>query len=309
MTRIVISLLCSALLIRVLGASPVLAAEKAPTDILHVPEIETGFHLLYQLKPAGARAQFEGWQKSHPEDPLGSASEAASYLFEECYRQGILTSAFFLDNNRFLRKNSLKPDPELRSAFFAAEEQAQHLAQLRLKTNPDDTNALFAMALSVGMQADYAGLIDKQQLKSLTLTRKADEYAKKLLVIDPDAADAYLGLGMANYIIGSLPTHKKFFLGFAGIHGNKDQGLQQLEIAAEHGHYLRPFAKILLAMAALREKKPDVARTQLSELVAEFPTNPLFASELAKVGLRTSSPSLLHPVSIRSPTGWRRDSC
>jgi hypothetical protein len=155
MTRIVFSLLGSALLVVVLGASPVLAAEKAPTDILHVPEIEAGFHLLYQLKPVEARAQFEAWQKSHPEDPLGSAAEAASYLFEECYRQGILTSAFFLDNNRFLRKNALKPDPELRSAFFAAEEQAQHLAKLRLKTNSDDTNALFAMALSVGMQADY----------------------------------------------------------------------------------------------------------------------------------------------------------
>ena len=60
-------------------------------------------------------------------------------------------------------------------------------------------------------------------------------------------------------------------------------GIQQLEIAADHGHYLRPFAKILLAMAALREKKPEVARTQLDELVAEFPENPLFASELGKV--------------------------
>ena len=29
------------------------------------------------------------------------------------------------------------------------------MAQLRLKTNPDDTNALFAMTLSVGMQADF----------------------------------------------------------------------------------------------------------------------------------------------------------
>lgn len=306
MTRIVIFLLCSALFAVMLSPSPVFASDKVPTDILHVPEIEAGFHLLYQLKPVEARAQFEAWQKFHPEDPLGSASEAASYLFEECYRQGILTSAFFLDNNRFLRKNPLKPDPELRSAFFAAEEQAQHLAQLRLKKNPDDTNALFAMALSVGMQADYASLIDKQQLKSLALTREADKYAERLLVIDPEAADAYLGLGMANYIIGSLPMHKRFILGFAGIHGNKERGLQQLEIAAEKGQYLRPFAKILLAMAALREKKPDVARTQLSELVAEFPSNPLFASELAKVGLRTSSLLPLRPEGGRrfaTPTG------
>jgi len=49
------------------------------------------------------------------------------------------------------------------------------------------------------------------------------------------------------------------------------------------GHYLRPFAKILLAMAALREKKPEVARTQLTELVTDFPENPLFSNELAKI--------------------------
>jgi predicted Zn-dependent protease len=88
---------------------------------------------------------------------------------------------------------------------------------------------------------------------------------------------------MANYVIGSLPGLKKFFLGFAGIHGDKKAGIQQLQIAADHGHYLRPFAKILLALAALREKKTEVARAQLNDLVTEFPENPLFASELAKL--------------------------
>jgi len=39
----------------------------------------------------------------------------------------------------------------------------------------------------------------------------------------------------------------------------------------------------MLALAALREKKLEVARIQLSELVAEFPGNPFFASELAKL--------------------------
>jgi len=39
----------------------------------------------------------------------------------------------------------------------------------------------------------------------------------------------------------------------------------------------------LLALAALREKKTDVARVQLQELVVEFPENPLFVSELAKL--------------------------
>jgi hypothetical protein len=90
-------------------------------------------------------------------------------------------------------------------------------------------------------------------------------------------------LGTANYFIGSLPGPKKFFLSLVGIHGDKKAGIQQIEIAADRGHYLRPFAKILLALAALREKKTEVALSQLSELVAEFPENPLFASELAKI--------------------------
>jgi hypothetical protein len=202
-----------------------------------------------------------------------------------------VTSEFFLDNKRFLGKIPLKSDPKLRAAFFAADKQTQDLARLRLETTPDDANALFSMALSLGMEADYASLINKQQLDSLKKIREADKYANKLLVVDPDAADAYLGLGTANYVIGSLPGIKKFFLGFAGIHGNKKVGIQQLETAAERGHYLRPFAKILLAMAALREKKRDLARKQLNELVAEFPENRLFASELAK--LKTSPATAL----------------
>ena len=260
------------------------ASQQAPIEAWHVPELDAGFHLLYELKPEKAHEQFEAWQKSHPDDPLGSASDAAAYLFEECYRQGVLTSEFFLDDKRFLGKIPLKTDPALRTAFFTADEQAQILAQMRLKMAPDDPNALFSMTLSLGMLADYASLIDKHQLDSLKKIREADKYSKKLLAAAPDAADAYLGLGTANYFIGSLPGTKKFFLFFAGIHGDRKAGIQQLGIAADNGHYLRPFAKILLALAALREKKPEVARVQLSELAAEFPENPLFASELAKLG-------------------------
>jgi len=211
-------------------------------------------------------------------------SEAASYLFEECYRQDVLTSEFFLDDKRLLGKIALKPDPALSTAFLAAVQRAQDLARLRLKANRNDANALFAMTLSVGLQADYASLIDKHQLASLRMIREADKFAKQLLAIAPDAADAYLTLGAANYILGSLPAPKRFFLLFAGIRGDKRGGIQQLEIAAARGRYLRPFAKILLALVALREQQPELARQQLTDLVVEFPQNPLFASELAKLG-------------------------
>jgi hypothetical protein len=122
------------------------------------------------------------------------------------------------------------------------------------------------MTLGLGLRADYASLIDKQQIESLKMTGEADKYAKKLL-----AADAYLGLGTANYVIGGLPVHKRFLLAFAVIHGDKHVGIQQLEIAAMSGHYLRPFAKILLALAALREKNAELARRQLAQPLRNSP--------------------------------------
>ena len=131
------------------------------------------------------------------------------------------------------------------------------------------------------MRADYASLIDKRPFESLKRIRESEGYARSLLAVKPDAADAYLALGAGNYIIGSLPAHKRFFLRLGGIQGDREVGLKQLEIAATQGDYLRPFAKILLALAALRERQLGLARVQLEELAAEFPQNPLFARELA----------------------------
>ena len=255
----------------------------APARASHRPEIDAGFRLLYELKFSEARAQFAAWEKLHPDDPLGAAAEAASHLFEEFHAQGVLTSEFFLDDKRLLGGIAGKADTTRGAAFKAANRRAQDLARRRLKTNPKDADALFALTISIGMQADYASLIEKKQLDSLRLVREAEDHAKNLLALAPDSADAYVALGAANYIIGCLPGYKRFFLRFGGIHGDKARGMQQVQMAATGGHYLRPFAKLLLALAALREKQIELARKQLTELTAEFPQNPLFARELAKL--------------------------
>jgi len=267
------------------AATPPESAGKAPESESagKAPEIDAGFHLLYELKFTEARARFAAWQKAYPDDPLGSASEAASYLFEEFYRQGVLTSEFFLDDKRLLGGVVAKPDEIRRAGFAAANQRAQELARRRLKANARDADALFALTISTGMQADYASLIEKRQLESLRLVREAEGYAKNLIALQPDSADAYLALGAANYIIGCLPGYKRFFLWFGGIRGDKPGGMQQLQTAATRGHYLRPFAKMLLALAALREKQVELARAQLRELTAEFPDNSMFARELAKL--------------------------
>ena len=245
------------------------------------PDTDEGFRLLYELQFKQARARFLAWQQTHPEDELGYAWLAASYLFEELYEQGVLTSEFFLDDARLLGGIQGRPDTQRGSAFRAAVVRADELARRRLRTNSRDSEALFALTITTGMLADYTGLVERRQLESLKLTREAERYAETLLTVKPDAVDAYVTLGGANYIIGSLPPHKRFFLWLGGIRGDRLRGVMQLQMAAMDGHYLRPFAKVLLALVARREDEPELARKLLEELNGEFPGNPLFRRELA----------------------------
>ena len=258
-----------------------LALQAAAGAAAPAAETEEGFRLLYELRFEQARSRFVSWQAAHPGDALGYAWLAATYLFEEFYEQGVLTSEFFLDDTRLLGGIRGRLNEQRGSAFRVAAMKAEELARRRLRIEAANPEALLALTITTGMQADYTGLIEGRQLESLRLTRQAERYAENLLSVRPDAADAYVTLGAANYIIGSLPAHKRFFLWFGGIHGDRLRGAMQLQMAAMDGQYLRPFAKVLLALVARREDQPELARKLLEELSAEFPANPLFHRELA----------------------------
>ena len=132
------------------------------------------------------------------------------------------------------------------------------------------------------MESNADMMLKKQHLESLKRLKEGNEYAKELLAEQPDANDAYVALGSANYIIGSLSGGARFFLRFGGIHGDKKLGMQQLGKTIDGGRYLQPFAKILLALASRREKQNPTAQKLLHELSEEFPESPLYAAEYAK---------------------------
>ncbi len=68
-----------------------------------------------------------------------------------------------------------------------------------------------------------------------------------------------------------------------GAETDKNQGISRLQLTAEKGHYLLPFARLLLAVAALRDKDKARAKELLQGLAREFPNNKLYASELARL--------------------------
>lgn len=247
-----------------------------------VPELTAGFDLLYEQRFAEAREAFASWESRNPEEPFGEVAVAASYLFEELYHQGVLTSNFFLDEKKFLHGIDGKPDSERMRHFREALAQAQQLARDRQKTSPNDGEALFALTLAAGMESDALSILEKRHLEGLKRMKEANKYAKQLLAQHPDATDAYIASGIANYIVGSLHSGSRFALWFGGIHGDKNLGMEQVAKTAENGRYLRPFAKMVLALAARRENQTALAQRLLRELKQQYPDSVLFASEYAK---------------------------
>jgi hypothetical protein len=268
--------------------APTLTSAQTATDgsdsaFTEVPELKEGFRLLYVEKYPEAREKFSAWTSGHPSDPFGFVATAASYLFEEFYRQGVMTSDFFLDDKKFLRGIEGKPNAERMKNFLAALEEARKLARGRLLKNTHDAPALFSLTLAAGMESNADSILERKHVEGLKRMKEANEHAKLLLAERPDASDVWVAPGSANYIIGCLSGGVRMVLWFGGIHGDKKLGMELVGKTAEKGRYLEPFAKVLLALAARREKQDALAKRLLHELTEEFPDSPLFAAEYAKV--------------------------
>ena len=259
--------------------------------------LDSGFRNLYELNFKDARAQFQAYEKAKPQDPMGVAAEAASHLYEQFNAKGVFTSEFFLNDEKFLKGVDGTPAENQNQPFLLANGRAREMAKSQLKFNPNDKQALLVLTMADGMESDYDALIIKKQLAGLGMMKQAEAEAGKLLAIDPDAKDAYLALGASNYVIGCLPGFKRAFLWFGGVHGDREHGIELMQEAADHGHYLAPFAKILLALAYEREHQPGRARVLLADLAAQFPSNPLFAHELALIDHNSNSPTPCRPSS------------
>ena len=247
------------------------------------PSLDQGFQLLYNLEFGRAHRVFLGWEQQHPGDPLGPACDAAGFLFSEFNRLGILESQFLENDKAFDARKKFDPDPKVRDQFNGTLDEAEAEARARLTKDPKDPNALFAMTLSSGLRADYAALIEKRNLASLHFTKEADTWAEQLLAVDPNCYDAHVATGFSKYIIGSMSAPVRWLVRLGGVSGDKQAGIVELKLTAEHGQYLAPFARILLSIAYVRDKDKVRARKILAALRDQFPGNPLFPLEIARL--------------------------
>jgi hypothetical protein len=247
------------------------------------PLLEQGYREMYDLRFDQAHRSFLESERLRPEDPLVPVSDAAAYLFTEFERLHILQSKFFLDDDGFRASRGLKPDPELKRTFEARLEKSRQLADRILARNPHDRDAQFATVLRLGLHSDYLALVEERYVASFREMKAGRILAAKLLAGNPDYYDAYVAIGVENYLLSLKPAPVRWLLKIGGAQIDREEGLRKLRLTAQRGHYLLPFARLLLAVAALRDGDRRGARDILEGLSAEFPRNDLYREELTRL--------------------------
>jgi hypothetical protein len=245
--------------------------------------LDHAFQAIYDLDFHKADENLLQFIAARPHDPLGPAAQAASALFSIFEQQRILQSEFFTSDERYKSRRAVIPDEDSVDKFEYALNRAEELANQSLGENGADEDALFALTLVYGLRADYTALVERRDVAALRFSNEGTRWARKLLSASPNFYDAYVATGIQKYLVGLRPAPARWILRLGGIKGDRDAGMRELELAACKGHYLGPFARMLLAIAHLRRLESKEALEILHALNQQFPHNSLFAEEIARI--------------------------
>lgn len=276
------------------GAMPALQAPRTDAAASHAaagsPDtIAQALDAMYNLDFAGAHRVLDAQLKSDPSDPLAHAARAAAYVFAEYDRLHILDLDFFGNDDALTDKQRLLPDPAVRTRIFASTTEARRLAGLALKRNPWERRALFAMTMAVGVETQYTGVIEKRYIRGGTLSKEGQTLAEQMVGLTPPIYDAYVTLGAIEYMVGNLNPVYRFLARMRGLRSDKTEAVTHLRLVVAKGQYYRPYAKILLSVFYLREGQLKQSRALLEELRVQFPHNPLFPQQIARLDAKISA--------------------
>jgi len=290
--RVMINLICcvAMMLMAAAGQANPAPSYSAPAQ----SAIDSALNRIYNYDFAGANAILARQIREHPDDPLLHAFQAGACLFSEFNRLKILELDFFADDDKVTDRKKLKPDPTMREKLFQMTGEARKLSAMRLAVNPKDVNAIFALFVATGVETDYTLLVEKKYIRSYRLSKEHQQYARLLLASNPPVYDAYLSLGMLEYVVGNLNFFFRLFVHFDQISGNKQTAIDDLKRVIENGRYYPPYAKILLSVIYLRGNQLQQALALLKELEIDFPENPMFRKEILRIS------AMIHPIQQRN---------
>jgi len=252
------------------------ATDKAKLDSLR----RTGIEALYNLDYDKAERDFKEIVKVYPTHPAGPQLLAARLWIKTLYESRRLQSSLY-SSESFYSSGDDKVDSKIIGEFRKLTREAKRLAEVRLKQDPKDVEALDWLAAIQGLKASFEEAVERRHFAALKDGDDAVDHHREVLQLDPNFIDAGLTVGLYEYVVGSLPLPIKVVAGISGFRGSKKKGLALLERVAQEGTWSRDDAKTLLIVLYTREKRFTDALSHARELSARYPRNYLFRLEAA----------------------------
>ena len=257
-----------------------------PQQIVHFhPDdsyTRTGFDEFYNQEYDKAIHQFELSLQAHSDDPFAVNHLLSGVMFKEMYRIGALDSELYA-KEQFLASKQFPMDPKVKARIDELTQRALSLEEARLKSNPNDADALYARGVTRGLHATYLALIEKAWFSGLRSAVGARHDHERVLELQPNNTDAKMIVGMHNYVVGSLSWPAKVGASMVGLSGSKTKGIEYLYDAANGGGENSIDAKIALAIFLRREQRYPEAIKVVSSMADAYPKNFLMALELANL--------------------------
>ncbi|HXJ96316.1 MAG TPA: hypothetical protein VMT20_26055 [Terriglobia bacterium] len=264
------------------GARRAVAQAAAPAGEAQLLEIaRQGMHKLMDGDLDGAMQRFQEVQRQDPASPL-------SYLFQaDTYWWRIyLTTGNLIDPDVFdvVSKNTSPYD----ATFMSFDQECIRRAETRIQAKQDVARNLLYEGMAYGLLARFYGLRDND-LPTARAGKKMRALLLQALSLDPNLTDCYLGLGIYNYFVDTLPTIVKllrFLIGLPG--GSREEGLQQLQTVANKGDLASGEAQFYLAKDFSRnsERQYEKSLTLFQDLASKYPNNMLWQLVVGSLEIR-----------------------
>ncbi|HJZ12705.1 MAG TPA: tetratricopeptide repeat protein, partial [Acidobacteriota bacterium] len=190
-----------------------------------------------------------------------------------------LQTSLYNRNDAFFTKKTKELDPAVDKEFTEIMSKGMRLCEEKLKKDKNDIHAMYYLGIAKGAYAGYETTVRRSFFSSLKNGSAAVDLHRNVLKRDPGFIDAYVSLGMYDYVTGSLPLAVKILAFLGGVRGSKKDGIAKLEKVVREGHYARVEAQVLLVLLYDREKRLGDSLNLLKELSVKFPRNSVFQLE------------------------------
>jgi tetratricopeptide (TPR) repeat protein len=232
------------------------------------PETPAILDKIYSFDLAGAIEAAKHMQQERPRHPLGYLLEA-----EALWWRTWCTSADFKYGMSDARR---RPKVDSDQHYIELSARVLSLAETQIKQSDSAEMQFYAGMAEASLARLYA--LRGEYRNAARSGVRGREHLLRAKSLDPDLADADMGLGLYNYYVDTLSGIARvlrFFMGIPG--GSKQDGVRQLEHAMAQGVVTSQVARFYLALNLHRyDQQYEQALVVLGPLVEKYPANPLF---------------------------------